>query len=465
MRIHRLHQTRRAFPSLPRHIKILFLLIVLAAPVCAVMQDVPQSREQDFIITAYYSPIANQCCYVLGGEKADKVMNGEGRAGADGTTVYPGMIAAPASYAFGTRIVLPGIGIGTVHDRGGAIREVDGGHRLDLWVGYGEEGLARALAFGVRRVRGTVFLPGSRQPRERFVLDELKAPVDKLKPFLVLDYGLLNARPAAGQVGLSVTMLQETLRDLGYFRHEVTGKFGLVTQEALAAFLRDMRLPDGGDVLSERAAAYLMAAHRKKDADVPVTFVGPGSSVSDVTQAQRLLRFLDFYRGRTDGVYNDALREAILSFQKSERLVGDAASPGAGRIGPLTQARIATIWKRVVIAAHAERFLLLQRTVALLEKRGRLVEGFLRMGHTGPEVRVYQELLAERGLFPKEKINGVYGPLTRDSTVRYQISAGLIKRASDPGAGDVGAKTLRALRAEETSEAYRMVRAHGWNVL
>ena len=81
--------------------------------------DIPY--ERDFVITAYYSPLPGQCCYVKGGEIADKILNGNGTHGADGTAVHPGMIAAPKSYAFGTRIQLPGIGIGTVNDRGGAI--------------------------------------------------------------------------------------------------------------------------------------------------------------------------------------------------------------------------------------------------------------------------------------------------------------------------------------------------------
>ena len=77
---------------------------------------------------------------------ADTLLNGKGIAGADGTGVYLGMAAAPQSYEFGTRIVFPGIGTVTVHDRGGAITELEtGAHRLDLWMGYGEEGLARAL--------------------------------------------------------------------------------------------------------------------------------------------------------------------------------------------------------------------------------------------------------------------------------------------------------------------------------
>jgi 3D (Asp-Asp-Asp) domain-containing protein len=140
----------------------------LFSPMMAVAADtsVAVPHEQDFILTAYYSPLPNQCCYIKGSEDADKLLNGNGLKGADGTAVYPGMLAGPPSYAFGTRIVLPGLGTMTVHDRGGAIQVLDQADRLDVWAGFGEEGLARALAFGVKHIHGTVYPPSAAQPDE-----------------------------------------------------------------------------------------------------------------------------------------------------------------------------------------------------------------------------------------------------------------------------------------------------------
>ena len=51
--------------------------------------------------------------------------------GADGTAVYPGMLAGPPSYEFGTVVALDGLGVGTVHDRGSRIVEWNADlHRL-----------------------------------------------------------------------------------------------------------------------------------------------------------------------------------------------------------------------------------------------------------------------------------------------------------------------------------------------
>ncbi len=144
-----------------------------------------QPFEQDFIITAYYSPLPGQCGYVMGDIDADKYLNGQGTNGADGTPVYAGMAAAPPAYPFGTRLVLPGIGTVTVHDRGGAIQEGEKAHRLDLWVGSGEEGLARALKFGVQHVHAIVYPTQSTpQPAESMDLTSLPAPTHALAPYL-----------------------------------------------------------------------------------------------------------------------------------------------------------------------------------------------------------------------------------------------------------------------------------------
>lgn len=78
-------------------------------------------RQQTFVISAYYSPMPNQAKYVTGSYAGDIRLNGDGVKAADGSHVYPGMIAAPKSYAFGTKMKIPGVGIVAVHDRGGAI--------------------------------------------------------------------------------------------------------------------------------------------------------------------------------------------------------------------------------------------------------------------------------------------------------------------------------------------------------
>jgi peptidoglycan hydrolase-like protein with peptidoglycan-binding domain/3D (Asp-Asp-Asp) domain-containing protein len=452
---------------IPVRIRVLLAVIAFIAPIAATGVDPSAPYEQEFVITAYYSPLPGQCCYVRGGYEADKILNGEGHTAADGTTVYPGMLAAPPSYAFGTRVMLPGIGTLTVHDRGGAIQELStGAHRLDIWVGAGEEGLARALAFGVQRVRGTVFPLGSKRPGNDFTLTRLPAPIDRLAPFGIEVGNLLALSPTMDDRNFSTAILQDHLRLAGYFASSSTGYFGPETQEALSRFLRDYGLEEPSDRLTERSAAFLLAAGRRIEAGLPIDRdVDQGSAHDTVARAQRILRFLGYYSGRTDGAYSLALHGAILRFQQDRGLVGTAVDPGAGRIGPITRHALVTEWNRRLVSARAEKYLAFREVEKRITARGDQLDMFLSEGHSGPRVRLLQHLLAERGHFPEGEINGSFGPLTRRAVLHYQIARGILEDASDVGAGEVGPETLQALRREERLEAYRLVRAQGWGAL
>lgn len=451
----------------PRHIRAIVVLLAIVSPVLAIGVEKNLTQEQDFILTAYYSPMPGQCCYVRGGYRADKILNGEGVRGADGTAVYPGMIAAPSTYAFGTVVTLPGIGRFTVHDRGGAINELPGGaHRLDLWVGYGEEGLARALAFGVRKVRGTVYDVGGFQPKERFSFETLPAVLDRLEIFQVRGQDLLAMKMKAGDRGLSVELLQRSLKQLGFFSGSVTGLYGTETQESVRAFQEAYGLEESADALSERSAAMVMAAVRRAGATPPVIKnVEKGTREGAVRTAQRTLRFLGFYTGRTDGRYDDDLASAILRYQQKKGLVGTAEDPGAGRIGPLTRKQMVASWNRRLVTALSDRLLTLYRVGALLDERGGNVDQFLETGDSGDQVTLLQRLLSERGYFPEEKINGHFGEQTMASVIAYQKAQKLIVSASDAGAGTVGPQTLMSLRSDERREAYLLVRREGWKAL
>lgn len=449
----------------PRHLLLTIAAIVLLVPGRAGSNREPY--EQVFLITAYYSPLPGQCCYVRGGYDADKVLNGEGVAAADGTAVYPGMLAAPASYAFGTKVKLPGLGVLAVHDRGGAIQELAGGvHRLDIWAGYGEEGLARALAFGAQTMRGTVYPPGFEQPQTHLDLADLPAPLARLEEFRLGATTLLSVRAKKGDVSYSARMLQESLAALGYFRHPATGQFGDVTEEALGRFLRDYHVDASPNELTPEIAAHILSALHRQGVESPVTeFVDAQSDSTTLREAQRTLRFLGYYGGRTDGTYSDALASAILRFQQENFLVGTKDDPGAGRIGPVTMRALRGAWDRELVSRRADTLLTLRAVEEKMRIQKRAPDRFLSEGDSGSQVRILQSLLAERGFFPAPEINGNFGPRTREAVVRYQQSRGIIARAADHGAGTVGPSTLSALQREERRELFSRVRAEGWRVL
>lgn len=125
----------------------------------ATAAELPEQQKncKTLTVTAYYSPVQGQSRYATGSFAGDKRLNGNGTNGASGIEVFDGMVAAPKTYAFGTKIQIEGK-IYQVEDRGGAI--VTAGNRnqkydrIDIWMGKGEEGLSRATAWGKKNLEG-----------------------------------------------------------------------------------------------------------------------------------------------------------------------------------------------------------------------------------------------------------------------------------------------------------------------
>ncbi len=442
------------------------LLLGFLIPNLAVAKSA-EPYAQDFVITAYYSPLPNQCCYVKGSYEADVELNGNGTNGASGTPVYPGMLAAPAEYPFGTVILLPGIGTLKVTDRGGAIKVTDAGvHRLDVWAGAGEEGLARALAFGVQRIRGTVYPLGSDQPKELVDLGALPSPVSLLQSYMTDQVNLLSMDAKVGDRSPAVRLLQQNLQDVGYFPRSITGLFGDDTKKSLVAFQKDFGIDESGDQLTENTAAMLQAAQERLKAKPPLdVFVERGSSADDIMAAQRTLRFLSYYHGRTDGLYDDKLFQAIVAFQKDHQLIGSEASVGAGRIGPLTQKKIFILWNSKIVAARAAQILMLHHIDQLIAQKNMSIQTFLVEGDHSEQVKRLQTMLADRGYFPKSRVSGLFGDVTRQAVLAFQKAVGIVKNDTDKGAGNVGPATLSFLHQDLRSQLYNLVRAKGWDAL
>ncbi|PIP65774.1 hypothetical protein COU77_01170 [Candidatus Peregrinibacteria bacterium CG10_big_fil_rev_8_21_14_0_10_49_16] len=454
---------------IPIHVVLIILCIAGSVPLRAWSIDPfpTESFEQDFLITAYYSPKPHQCCYVLGGLEADRSYNGQGIHAADGTEVYAGMIAAPPRYPFGTKVFLPGLGTFIVHDRGGAIQEQKNGlHRLDIWIGEGEEGLARAFSFGEQQLRGTVYPPGGGDALTvSFSPEHIPLDMDRLERYYTAHAGLLAMRPRFGERGMSVQILQETLRDTGYFAGSLTGIFDDRTQESLQQFLTEYALTEPSDQLTEHIAAMLLAAREWAERRKDIPYVSSETESQDIARAQKLLRRLGYYHGRTDGTYDQDVFDAILVFQQKHALAGDRDSPGAGTIGPLTSRSLQTVIAKRWVEWYANKLLDRQKIVHLLQQRNALVDRFLEEGKSGDDVRALQTLLAQSGYFPQEEINGNFGPLTKEAVTEYQIAEGIIRTRSHPSAGFAGPSTIRSLHEKYIRSLYSKLRAEGWKAL
>lgn len=106
--------------------------------------------SQNYLVSAYYSPLPNQKMYIRWSYENDVVLNWNWTNWADWTEVYMWLLAAPKTYEFWTKVILPWIWIWTVHDRWWAIVKWSNYDRIDIWMWKWEEWLSRALNWWMR---------------------------------------------------------------------------------------------------------------------------------------------------------------------------------------------------------------------------------------------------------------------------------------------------------------------------
>jgi peptidoglycan hydrolase-like protein with peptidoglycan-binding domain/3D (Asp-Asp-Asp) domain-containing protein len=347
--------------------------------------------QQDFIITAYYSPLPNQQKYTTGSYEAEIRLNGSGVNGASGRPVFPGMIAAPKNYPFGTKMEIPGVGVVSVQDRGGAI--VNAGQRnyahdrLDIWMGYGDAGLQRALSWGKRTVSVTV-------------------------------YGVNDS-------------INEAIKLPGYS-----------PSEAIAN-------------QPERAPVTIASSNtpaQKKTLNKVTTNIAPANGTlyeglqgESVAKLQEKLDDLNFYRGEKHGIYDKATEHAVFKFQQSQGVLKNKTDQGAGVYGPQTQKAMAQIFNdapviKTQIAESTKKYQ--ERKIQVAQDLNREMQ----FGEEGGHVRTLQQLLKDQGHFTNGYYTDYFGRKTQQAVYNFQVAHGLVDSWADTGAGRVGPSTLDMLK-------------------
>lgn len=349
------------------------VLVALAEESVPPPPEEPDFHLQTFIITAYYSPLPGQVHYVTGSYEGDIVLNGNGTNGADGTPVYPGMIAAPSTYAFGIKMYIPGVGLTAVHDRGGAIKSAgergNAYDRLDIWMGQGDEGLRKALGWGKRTVEVQVY--GINPALTEAVYFEHYLTVENFFTQTFLTPLEFPNDIYYGTDGEDVKKMQEYLVDWGYL-NETNGFYGSDTAQALFQFQMDFSIVSSGDELG--AGHFGPMTRRKFDElihngglnedwvklqkgealmqkhsdlyELENLFgiaLGQGDSGTTVTKLQEELRRLSFLRIEPTGYFGEITAHALFKFQQSQGIVGSKTDSGAGYLGPQTRTALNAI--------------------------------------------------------------------------------------------------------------------------
>ncbi len=122
--------------------------------------DLRWCYPKKFIVSGYYSPKWWQRFYYRWSRWLEIKLNWKGIRWASWKLVFNWMIAAPSKYKFWTKIYFPWYWVWQVEDRGGAIVSawVRGNKydRIDIWMGWWEDWLRRALSFWKKVLVGYV---------------------------------------------------------------------------------------------------------------------------------------------------------------------------------------------------------------------------------------------------------------------------------------------------------------------
>lgn len=404
--------------------------------------------KKKFIVSSYYSPLPGQSYYFTGSYESDVRLNGEGVHMADGSVVFPGAAAAPKTYPFGTKMFVPGFGIVAIHDRGGAIKN----SRLDIWVGSGEEGLRRALGWGMRTLEVTVYgIDPSIQESVNFT-DVPMANLVSILPrtkYFKSDLG-------DGDNGPAVAELQRFLKRLGYFSGDVTGFFGDDTKQAVQKFQLEKKVvADVSDTgagnfgpKTRVALEYLLEGEKSVAlAKVPEGVLARGSTGEAVKNLQGFLAeygTLNAVNGTFDAVTVDALSR----FQIDYGIISDANDKAAGYYGPKTKTAVSKViserYEPQIINSPTAIHDNTSQDAASEAQISAVFTKSLALNDKGPEVKMLQEELARLKFIGVEP-TGFYGKVTEHATFKFQQAFDILQSEKDVGAGVVGPKTLDKL--------------------
>jgi peptidoglycan hydrolase-like protein with peptidoglycan-binding domain/3D (Asp-Asp-Asp) domain-containing protein len=380
----------------------LFCLAIIANSILSVSVSAQDSEsvqiypyEKTFTITAYYSPIEGQQRYIKGSLEADRKLNGNGTHGASGTPVYPGMVAAPKTYAFGTKLKIPGIGTVSVQDRGGAIvaanPEAQTYDRLDIWMGHGDEGLTRAMQWGKRTVPVLVYgIDESIEEQVEFAEIELPASSTPSASSNTSST-LANNSPylksfSLGDSSEQIGQIQADLQKLSYYNGEAHGKYDQATQQAIVEFQIDQQIVAsasqyGAGYFGPQTGKALLAAlnNPASNSNSPTETSTPiketqtiiptanashadseserialagnglsflqlqlqeGDSGQAVLELQTELKKMNLLAIEPTGYYGEVTTHAVFKFQQTQGLIATKDEFGAGIFGPQTRARL-----------------------------------------------------------------------------------------------------------------------------
>lgn len=244
----------------------------------------------------------------------------------------------------------------------------------------------------------------------------------------------------SGDKGDDVKTLQKRLKELGYYKSTIDGKFGRTTMNALKAFQEAHGLTADG-VAGQETYALLFSGNALAKGVTPTplpaeteapeagaagtwTTMRRNDSGDNVAQLQEALISLGYLTGKADGNYGEKTVAAVRAFQKANGLTVD------GSAGEETQK---LLFGGTAKSAKASATATPKATATPAPKTDTL-----KQGSKGTAVKTLQQQLIKLG-YLSGNADGVYGPKTVAAVKAYQKAN---KLSAD---GVAGSKTLGSL--------------------
>lgn len=210
-----------------------------------------------------------------------------------------------------------------------------------------------------------------------------------------------------GSTGDDVRKMQTALRQKGFYKGRVDGKFGPATKKAVIAFQKSVSITaDGKPGNKTLTALYHGSSAINHDANGEVKAalnvknphsICYGMQGERVRALQQALRAAGYYNAAIDAKFGDNTRNAVIKFQRDYGLYAD------GIAGVKTQAKLN----------------------AVNNGKSKINDYFvLALGSTCPEVRSLQSYLVTKGYGPINDPENYFGESTRNALIAWQADTG-----------------------------------------
>lgn len=309
--------------------KITFYFLIFSSALMIAPVEMGFAAEvgetKTFIATAYYSPLPNQESYYRGSYEADKALNGQGITASDGTPVYVGMIAAPRGYEFGTKINLQWLGVVSVHDRGGSINAGNGYDRIDIWMGSGDEGLRRTIAWGRREIMGHIV---ARDTPVSLDIENIVANAPQVSQIALQKLQDIGYNTTGKTFAENILQFQLDHGVISSKNEPGAGNYGPKTTAKLAQLHRDFQRHGKPAVKATHAKSleetveytHHLSESAATTASQNMRTVSMGERAESVKNLQSFLADRGLYAGAEDGVMTVSLLGALRKYQHGHNI-------------------------------------------------------------------------------------------------------------------------------------------------